>query len=136
MNIRSLILASAALALVLGAPGGVHADQHAQAGKAAGASPYVEIEDESLMVDALGRDVDDLEDMDVIGASGEEVGEIDEVLMASDGKISAVSIEVGGFLGIGDKEVVVELDKLTLKDDKLVVDMTREQIEALPEWDD
>lgn len=97
---------------------------------------WVEVEDESLMVEAYGITVDDLEDMDIMDASGEEVGEVEEVLMTPDGQITAVSAEVGGFLGIGDKEVVVELDRLTHDGDQLRVDMTSEEIEALPAWDD
>ena len=97
---------------------------------------WVEVEDESLMVEAYGITVDDLEDMDIIGASGEEIGEVEEVLMTPDGQITAVTAEVGGFLGIGDKEVVVELDQLTHDGDQLRMDMTEEEVEALPAWDD
>jgi sporulation protein YlmC with PRC-barrel domain len=97
---------------------------------------WIEVEDESLMVEAYGITVDDLEDMDIIGASGEEIGEVEEVLMTPDGQITAVSAEVGGFLGIGDKEVVVELDQLTHDGDQLRMDMTEEEVEALPAWDD
>jgi len=97
---------------------------------------WVEVEDESLMVEAYGITVDDLEDMDIMGASGEEIGEVEEVLMTPDGQITAVTAEVGGFLGIGDKEVVVELDQLTQNGDHLQMDMTEEEVEALPAWDD
>ena len=99
-------------------------------------TPLVEVEDESMMVDVFGVDVDMLEDTDIVDASGETIGEVDEVLMDAEGRIVAVSAEVGGFLGLGDKEVVIDLGMLTQAGDKLAVDMTEEQVEALPAWDD
>jgi hypothetical protein len=47
-----------------------------------------------------------------------------------------VVVEVGGFLGIGSDDVVIRLDQLRLEDNQLVTNMTKEQIEALPKWDD
>lgn len=99
-------------------------------------TPLVEVEDESMMVDVFGVDVDTLEDTDIVDASGETIGEVDEVLMDDEGLIVAVSAEVGGFLGLGDKEVVIDLGMLTQSGDKLAVDMTEEQVESLPAWDD
>src|SRR5690348_1659036 len=38
-------------------------------------------EDESVMVQSLGVTIDQLEDMDIYGPNGEEIGEVDEVLV-------------------------------------------------------
>ncbi|MEX2630370.1 MAG: PRC-barrel domain-containing protein [Tistlia sp.] len=96
----------------------------------------VEVEDDARMVEAYGVSVGQLDDMDIYSAAGEEIGEVDEVLMDGDGNIVALVAEVGGFLGIGDKEVVLQLDQVQMRGDRLTVDMTEEQLEQLPEWKD
>ena len=102
-----------------------------------GALPaYVEAEDGALSVVALGLSVDELEDLAIVGPAGEEIGEVEEALMTPDGTIDAVAAEVGGFLGIGESEVVIPLDRLRLDGGRLVTAMTREELERLPEWDD
>ena len=96
----------------------------------------IEVENEAVMVEAFDVTVDDFEDTDILDASGNKIGEVDEVLMTPDGTIVAVSAEVGGFLGLGDKEVVIQLDQFVRSGDDLQLNMTKEQVEALPVWDD
>lgn len=48
----------------------------------------------------------------VIGMDHVRVGEIEDVLLTEDGRVRAVVIGVGGFLGIGQKSVAVPFDKL------------------------
>ena len=48
----------------------------------------------------------------------------------------AIAAEVGGFLGMGEKDVVIGLDDLTQDGDHLKVGMTKDQIGALPDFDD
>ena len=74
--------------------------------------------------------------MDVYGPGGEKIGEIDEVLMNAAGQPVAVSVEVGGFLGIGEREAVVMLYQLRLDGQRFVTNLTKAQIEALPRWND
>ena len=47
-----------------------------------------------------------------------------------------MSADVGGFLGLGEKDVVIGLDQVAKDGDKLKASMTKDQIEALPEFDD
>ena len=96
-------------------------------------SAYTEVEDGAMMVTTFNLTVDDLDDMDIVGANGDEIGEVDDVLMNASGEIVAVSAEVGGFLGLGDTEVVFPLDQLTLQGDEFVTSLTKEQVEALEE---
>jgi hypothetical protein len=100
------------------------------------ASPLVEAKDKTMMVERFNLSVDQLEDMNIHGAGGKRIGEVDEVLMSAEGQIAALAVEVGGFLGIGDKEVVMELNQLRREGDTLMTDLTKEQIEALPSWAD
>ncbi|KMO18276.1 PRC-barrel domain-containing protein [Methylobacterium indicum] len=48
----------------------------------------------------------------VIGQDHVRVGEIEDVLLGEDGRVRAVVIGVGGFLGIGQKSVAVPFDRL------------------------
>ncbi|WP_099864366.1 PRC-barrel domain-containing protein [Pararhizobium haloflavum] len=96
----------------------------------------IEIETDAQMVAPFEVSVDQLEDMNVMTADGETIGEIEEVLGTADGQPTALALEVGGFLGIGDKDVIVMLDQVTMVDGSISLDMTKEEIEALPEWND
>lgn len=58
-----------------------------------------------------------LDDYDVYGADGNEIGEIEDVLLNMDGTVAAVAIEVGGFLGLGEKDVLVDWTTLEVTRD-------------------
>ena len=66
----------------------------------------------------------------------DKIGTIDDVIVSDDGQIQAFVIGVGGFLGMGEKDVIIDLDQLTQDGDHLKVNMTKEQIGALPDFDD
>ena len=54
--------------------------------------------------------------VDVYGPNKEKVGDINEVLIDRNGKAEAVVIGVGGFLGIGEKDVAVPFDQVRWSD--------------------
>src|SRR4029078_13179468 len=45
---------------------------------------------------------------DVLGPNNEKVGDVADVLFTKDGKVLAYIVGVGGFLGIGQKDVAIE----------------------------
>ncbi len=96
---------------------------------------WVEIDDD-VLVTPWGIEVEELEDRDVFNAAGEEIGEVEAVLGTEEGVASAVAIEVEEGLFNDDDTVVVQLADLALQDDLLVINLSAEQIDALPEWDD
>ncbi|GGE53894.1 hypothetical protein GCM10007276_33720 [Agaricicola taiwanensis] len=53
-----------------------------------------------------------LMDADIRGANGEEIGEVEDVLLDREGRVIGVAVEVGGFLGMGEKEVAIPVDQL------------------------
>jgi len=76
----------------------------------------------------------------VYGANDENIGEISDIALTQDGKVDAVIIDVGGFLGIGEKPVAVGFDKLAFMTDKngkkyLYTKFTKEQLEAQTAYD-
>jgi putative membrane protein len=74
---------------------------------------------------------------EVVNAKGEDVAEIEDVVMDQSGKQYAV-LSVGGFLGIGEKKVAVPLDELQLGEDKayLMTAETEDQLKQMPEYDE
>ena len=68
---------------------------------------------DDMLVQPFIVSVDDLEDMEIYSAGRDEVGEIEAVLVDGTGKPIAVATDVGGFLGMGEKDVVIGLDQLT-----------------------
>jgi sporulation protein YlmC with PRC-barrel domain len=106
------------------------------AAQAADVTGYKEAEDEDMVVAPLNLTVEDLEDMDVNSADGDEVGEVEEVLVDTTGQPVALVVEVGGFLGIGEREVILGLDQVKVVDDELVTAADKATIEALPDWKD
>lgn len=90
---------------------------------------------------------DDMLASDVIGANvynssaddAEKIGDVNDIVLASDGSTESVIIGVGGFLGMGEKNVAIPFDKLSWvsknNDRWLVVEATREQLDAQPAFD-
>jgi putative membrane protein len=56
----------------------------------------------------------DLEGTSVYGAKNENIGEIDDVVLDRKGRVVAVIVGVGGFLGIGEKSVAIPFEALEI----------------------
>jgi len=68
---------------------------------------------------------------------GEAVGEVKAVEVNPDGTAKAIKADVGGFLGMGEREVNIDANNLRYIKDRniLVTDMTKPQIQNLPPVD-
>ena len=53
-----------------------------------------------------------LEEYDVYGTDGKKIADIEDVLLNMDGTVAAVALEVGGFLGMDAKHVLVNWNTL------------------------
>lgn len=83
---------------------------------------------------------EDLVGTTVYGADDANVGEIGDVLLTADGKIDAFLVDVGGFLGMGEKEVAIGSDNLAFMTDNdgnkyLYTTFTKEQLDAAAAYD-
>ncbi len=73
---------------------------------------------------------------DVIGADNQKIGDVSDILFDKSGKIDAFVVSVGGFLGMGAKDValapsafeVTPGDKSKNESDKLKLTMTKDQL--------
>jgi putative membrane protein len=72
----------------------------------------------------------------VVNTKGDKVGKIEDIVLDQTGKYFAV-LSVGGFLGIGDKDVAVPLNDLQLGEDEayLMSATTEDQLKQMPEYD-
>ncbi|MBL3569294.1 PRC-barrel domain containing protein [Rhodovulum sp. BSW8] len=82
---------------------------------------------------------EDLQGQPVIGADGKKIGEIGELVLTDDGKIDRVIVDVGGFLGIGEKQVELAYGELDIShgedgDLKVTTVQTEDTLKSLPEW--
>jgi sporulation protein YlmC with PRC-barrel domain len=90
----------------------------------------------------IGKDIsemssEDLSGKTVISSTGEEIGDIDEVGYSSTHQERVAVIEVGGFLGVGEKRIAVPLSDLEAgTDDGIQTSLSRESIEAQEEFDE
>jgi hypothetical protein len=74
----------------------------------------------------------------VYNMSGERVGDVNDILV-DDGRVTAFVIGVGGFLGIGEKEVSLKPDQVKRMvhsdgETYFTVNTTKEQLQAAPEY--
>ena len=71
----------------------------------------------------------------IVDGGGDTVGEIDSVVIDQSGQVRYVIVGVGGFLGIGKKDVALAWDRLMIADNgaKVMTSATKEQLAALPE---
>jgi len=101
--------------------------------------------------------------MNVYNAQNEKVGDIKELMLDKNGKITGVAIGVGGFLGMGERDVAVKFDQLKWSNepvkstdtkagtttgsaqsqanrdrnypDHAVLNATKDQLKAMPQFD-
>lgn len=77
----------------------------------------------------------------VYGPDNASIGEINDVLIAPDGKIRAVVVSVGGFLGAADKDIAIPFQALAITRgpaagtiDKIKVGYSKQQIADAPRF--
>jgi hypothetical protein len=92
---------------------------------------------------------DEMRASKLIGATvrndaNESIGSINELILGKDGKVAAVVIGVGGFLGIGEREVALDFKSLRFERDTSAmaradsvvvrVNATKDALKAAPAW--
>lgn len=90
--------------------------------------------------------------VDVYNQQNEKLGEINELILNSSGQIAGAVIGVGGFLGMGERHVMVPLSQLRFANegssttgaasdgdrkwhpDRAVLNATKDQLKQMPEF--
>jgi len=87
------------------------------------------------------QDVQGILGRQVISSAGEDMGRVIDVVVDRTGQVRAAVIDFGGFLGVGNRRVAVDWNALHFaptggKDDRIALDLTRDQVNAAPEYKD
>ena len=97
------------------------------------AEPFIQMQEEGQI---LGSD---LMGADVVSAADEDIGDVKDVLMSQDGQAIGILVGVGGFLGIGEKDVAIPFERLTIvreeageNEFQVTLETTREELESAP----
>lgn len=80
---------------------------------------------------AQGWSVENMFDLTaIIDASGEDIGDVENVIFSNDGQVLGIIAEVGGFLDIGDTHIHVPWDAVTIVDGiaQIQVPVTEENV--------
>ena len=84
---------------------------------------------------------EDLTGARVYDANDEWIGDLSELLLSDDGEIAGAVVDVGGFLGLGEKPVELSMDDLDILREQngtnllVYVPMTKEELEAMPTYE-
>jgi hypothetical protein len=71
----------------------------------------------------------------VVNSANETVGKVDDIIVAKDGKAPFAVISVGGFLGMGNKLVVLPYEQLQTDGNKVMLPgATKDALKNLPEF--
>ena len=74
----------------------------------------------------------------IVNATGEKIGDVSDVLFDRTGKITTVVIGVGGFLGLGAKQVAIPFEAVTYREQdghrEITVPLSKEALQAAPDY--
>ena len=116
-----------------------HGEAGQNAGRAEEMAPANEMAPAKTAAYTGELSVNDLINKSVKNANNETVGDINDLRIGADGNIAAVVIGVGGFLGLGEKNVALPYEQLSFTrdgDGNLVVtaNVTKDSLQSAPEW--
>jgi len=75
---------------------------------------------------------------DVKNSAGEDVGSVSDLILDHEGQVVAIIVGVGGFLGMGERDVAIGWDDVTRSrtsdDNDLQINSTRDELRSAPEF--
>ena len=82
---------------------------------------------------------DELRASKIIGSTvydrnNEKIGSVQDIILGTGGKVDFVVVDVGTFLGMGGKNVAVELGQIKTDRDRLTLEMTKNQLQQAPNY--
>lgn len=89
--------------------------------------------------------MEELEEAEVFDSNGEEIGEVEDILMSNDMSVHSLVIETGEVLGLGGREIVIHRGSFTVvpepdtdrfgdKGYHVHLEMTQAQLKGQPEY--
>ena len=136
------IFTATALSLIIAAPAGAQDQTHANPPRTdiVFAAPTVSVDGyERYDYDANTFEMSDLEGEAVYSSTtNERIGDVNEVYPGAGDTPTYIGMRIGGFIGIGDRDIAVPLDQVSLyrgDDWRVYIEATEAEIEAYPEYD-
>ena len=136
--LRKLFISTAAIALL--SSGAIASDMNLTTSAKENERLYSTVafdarDDQLLATNFLGASV-----YSTAGGNTDRIGEISDFVLDTSGKVAAVVVDVGGFLGIGEKPVALTYDQIELTDDPngpewIYVKFDKQQLESMPTFD-
>lgn len=113
--------------------------------------PMMDGDREMLMAPDIARDgfgvataeeltTEDLTGARLYGTNDEDIGEINSLIVNDEGQIERAVLDIGGFLGLGEHQISVTLDELSILREndgggfRVFIDASKEQLEAQPQY--
>lgn len=132
-------LCAAVLAASFGAPCAAALAGEGPAPARAGAPAAADMSGEDTWRTVLpNQDVQGVLGKEVRSSADEDMGRIVDILVDRGGQVRAAVIDFGGFLGVGNRKVVVDWTALHFapadQPDRVSLDLTRNQIKQAPEY--
>lgn len=70
----------------------------------------------------------------VYDVQNQNIGSVKDIVLDHNGRVSAVVLDVGSFLGVGGKYISVSLNDLKTDNDRLTLNRTKEQLQQAPTY--
>jgi sporulation protein YlmC with PRC-barrel domain len=70
----------------------------------------------------------------VYDANNDKIGTVQDLILNGDGKVALAVVDVGSFLGMGGKDVAVDLNDIKASNDRLTLDRTKQQLRDAPAY--
>lgn len=92
-------------------------------------------------VEATDLTAEDLEGATLYGANDDSIGDVEDLIVTTDGQIEQAIVDVGGFLGLGERRIAIGFEELQVVrsddggDTRVYVSATEEQLEGRPEYE-
>lgn len=123
-KISTSLISASVVALMSATPAIAAGSENAVKGVQVEANSGTQIEADTL----IGKNL--------LNAEGDTIGEINSVIIGESGKISAIIVGVGGFLGMGEREVAIDWNDLHIgsnqKDTRTT--LTKSDLKGMPEY--
>ena len=70
----------------------------------------------------------------VYNRNNEKIGSVQDSILGTGGKVDYVVVDVGTFLGMGGKNVAVEMGQIKTDHERLTLQMTKNQLQQAPNY--
>jgi sporulation protein YlmC with PRC-barrel domain len=105
----------------------------------AGGDAQTRITAETHAAAAIAIQPDQIRANKMIGSSvydvqNRKIGSVKDLVLDKDGKVAAVVVDVGSFLGMGGKYVAINMSDIKADNNRLTLDRTKEQLQQMAQY--